>query len=116
MGPSDIADLLEIVAAEQARTARQIASLELVVAEIVEGSELVSTDDEHDPEGTTIAYERAQATALLRQARADQEALIAARDRLERGEAVTCEVCGRPIDVERLAALPTATRCVACAT
>ena len=46
--------------AEQERTARQIASLEAIVAAIVEGSELTSTDDEHDPEGATIAYERAQ--------------------------------------------------------
>ena len=47
----DIVSLLAIVAAGQERTARQIASLEAVVATIVEGSELVSTDDEHDPEG-----------------------------------------------------------------
>jgi hypothetical protein len=45
---------------EQERTARQIASLEAVVAAIVEASELMSTDDEHDPEGPTIAYERAR--------------------------------------------------------
>ena len=44
-------------------------SLEAIVAAIVEGSELTSTDDEHDPEGATIAYERTQAIALLRQAR-----------------------------------------------
>ena len=75
MEARDIQSLLAIVAAEQERTARQIASLEAVVATIVEGSELVSTDDEHDPEGATIAYERAQASALLRQARADLDAL-----------------------------------------
>ena len=67
----DIRSVLAVVEAEQERTVRQIASLEAVVAAIVEGSELTSTDDEHDPEGATIAYERAQASALLRQARAD---------------------------------------------
>lgn len=111
----DIQRLLEIVEAEQERTVRQIASLEAVVAAIVEGSELVSTDDEHDPEGATIAYERAQASALLRQARADLDALVVTRRQLERGQHVVCADCGRDIDVERVAALPTTSRCVGCA-
>ena len=111
----DIQSLLAIVAAEQERTARQIASLEAVVATIVEGSELVSTDDEHDPEGATIAYERAQASALLRQARADLDALAATSRRLGLGQQVVCKDCGRDIDLERVAALPTTSRCVGCA-
>jgi RNA polymerase-binding transcription factor DksA len=115
VAPLDIRRLLEVVEAEQERTARQIASLEAVVAAIVEGSELVSTDDEHDPEGATIAYERAQAIALLRQARADCDALVVTRQQLERGQRVVCADCGRDIDVERVAALPTTSRCVACA-
>jgi RNA polymerase-binding transcription factor DksA len=113
--PRDTEDLLAIVAAEQERTARQIASLEAVVAAIVEGSELVSTDDEHDPEGATIAYERAQAIALLRQARADLDALDVTSRHLEQDQQVVCEDCGREIDRERVAALPTTSRCVACA-
>lgn len=115
MGAIDIKGLLELVEAEQERTARQIASLEAVVAAIVEGSELVSTDDEHDPEGATIAYERAQAIALLRQARADRDALVVTRGQLELGQQVVCADCGRDIDVERVAALPTSSRCVGCA-
>ena len=115
MGTLDIQSLMEIVAAEQDRTARQIASLEAVVAAIIDGSELVSTDDEHDPEGATIAYERAQASALLRQARADRDALVDTRRQLEQGQRVVCAVCGRDIDLERVAALPTTARCVVCA-
>jgi RNA polymerase-binding transcription factor DksA len=111
----DIQTVLAIVQAEQERAARRVASLEAVVATIVEGSELTSTDDEHDPEGATIAYERAQASALLRQARADCEALVNTRRQLDEGHRVVCSVCGRDIDVERLAALPTTTRCVRCA-
>lgn len=107
--------MLAIVEVAQDRTARQIASLEGIVAAIVEGSELTSTDDEHDPEGATIAYERAQATALLRQARADAEALALTRQQLEERQRVACAMCGRAIDLERVAALPTATRCVTCA-
>ena len=116
VGAFDIQSLLELVTAEQERTARQIASLEAVVAAIVEGSELVSTDDEHDPEGATVAYERAQASALLRQARADRDALVATRQQLELTQHVACAICGRVIDFERVAALPTTSRCVDCAT
>ena len=115
MGTLDVQRVLEIVAAEQERTALQIASLEAVVAAIVEGSELVSTDDEHDPEGATIAYERAQASALLRQALADRDALVVTRRQLERVQRVACVECGRDIDLERVAALPTTSRCVDCA-
>ena len=116
VGALDIHSVLEVVEAEQKRTALQIASLEAIVAAIVEGSELASTDDEHDPEGATIAYERAQASALLRQARADCDALVVTRRRLEQGQRVICADCGRDIDLERLAALPTTGRCVRCAT
>jgi len=111
----DIPSVLRIVEAEQERTADQIASLEGVVAAIIEGSELTSTDDEHDPEGATIAYERAQATALLRQARSDRDALLITRRQLLEGRQVVCADCGRGIDLERIAALPTAKRCVECA-
>jgi RNA polymerase-binding transcription factor DksA len=116
VGALDIQSVLEVVEAEQERTARQIASLEAVLAAIIEGSELVSTDDEHDPEGATVAYERAQALALLRQARVDGDALAVTRRRLEQGRPVTCADCGRDIGLERLAALPTTGRCVRCAT
>jgi DnaK suppressor protein len=115
VGGLDIPSLLEAVEAEQERTARQIASLEAVVSAIIDGSELISTDDEHDPEGATIAYERAQAIALLRQARADRDALVVTRRQLEQGRGVVCAVCGRDIDLERVAALPTTSRCVRCA-
>jgi len=43
---------------------------------------------------------------------AEQEARSA--DRRQHGEAGSCEDCGRPIGAERLAALPTSTRCVRC--
>ena len=93
----------------------QVASLERTVAAIVEAAELTSTDDEHDPEGATIAYERAQASALLRQAREDLAVLDVTRRRIEDGTAATCESCGGPIAPERLLALPGVHRCITCA-
>lgn len=43
---------------------------------------MTSTDDEHDPEGTTIAFERAQVRSLLDQAKTDRAALQDATARL----------------------------------
>lgn len=100
---------------ERRRVTDQIADLETSVTEIVEASELTSSDDEHDPEGTTIAYERAQATALLQQARDDLVALDAALERIDQGTALDCSVCGGPIAMERLLALPGVATCIECA-
>jgi DnaK suppressor protein len=112
---SGAADLEAAVAHEIARTDAQIAALERSVAAIVEAAELTSTDDEHDPEGATIAYERAQALALLRQAREDRQRLADVRATLQAGEPIVCATCGAPIVLERLLALPTARMCVRCA-
>jgi DnaK suppressor protein len=110
-----VQSVIASVEVAQERTARQVVSLEQIVAAIVEGSDLTSTDDEHDPEGATIAYERAQATALLRQARADADALVITRSQLEQHGRVVCAVCRGTIGLERVAALPTTTRCIRCA-
>jgi DnaK suppressor protein len=72
-------------------------------------------DDEHDPEGATIGFERAQAMALLAQARDRLDALDAALARLDSGQYGVCVSCGQPIPAERLEARPDATRCVRCA-
>ena len=72
-----------------------------------------NTDDEHDPEGATIAFERQQVAALLEQARrrlADVDAAVTA---VEAGTYGRCESCGKPIAPERLAARPTARTCCA---
>ena len=104
------------IAAERRRTADQIEALQRSFAGIVEAAESTSTDDEHDPEGTTIAYERAQVSALLRQARDDLAALDAATARVDDGSITTCAVCGGPIALDRVLALPTARTCIRCAT
>jgi DnaK suppressor protein len=76
----------------------------------------VATDDEHDPEGTTIAFERAQVTALLERARRRVADLDDALLRLEAGDYGLCESCGGGIAPERLEARPSARTCMACAT
>jgi len=104
-----------VVQAACQRILARIEFLSATVATIVEGAELTSTDDEHDPEGATIAYERAQAIALLPDARFELKAIDAATSRLERGEPTVCQRCGPPLSLERLLAPPTTEMCVRCA-
>jgi DnaK suppressor protein len=103
------------LAAEQQATLEQVAGLEREFSQIVAASQADNADDEHDPEGATIAFERQHVAALLAQARDHLTAIDGALARLDAGTYGYCERCGQPIPPERLAARPTATRCVACA-
>ena len=81
---------------------------------IVAASQDSNADDEHDPEGATIAFERSQVDALVRQAEARLVEIEKALDRLAAGSYGLCERCGRRIPEERLQARPTARTCVTC--
>ena len=105
----------DAIEAEHRRIADQIVDLRQSFAGIVDAAELTSTDDEHDPEGATIAYERAQVFALLRRAEKDLASLDLALELVENGTAQICEACGGPIALERLLALPTTRLCIRCA-
>jgi RNA polymerase-binding transcription factor DksA len=112
MDPDDVRRRL---LAERDRLGRQVTALVAQFDGIVAASEDVATDDEHDPEGHTIAFERQQVAALVRDARialADVDEALAS---LDAGTYGTCEVCGGPIGTARLEALPAARRCVSCA-
>lgn len=83
---------------------------------VVDASRDSNADDEHDPEGATIAFERAQVDALVRDAVARLESVDEALQRIDDGTYGVCARCGRPIAAGRLEARPTATTCVSCAT
>jgi RNA polymerase-binding transcription factor DksA len=94
----------------------QVAALTAAHAEVVAAAEGANADDEHDPEGATLAFERQQLVALLEAARLREAAAVEALERRARGEGYgVCRSCGRPIGEERLAARPTAALCVDCA-
>lgn len=93
----------------------QIGALSRDLAGVIEASRSSNADDEHDPEGATIAFERAQVAALLAAARQRLADLDAALARHAAGTYGTCEVCGRPIPVGRLEVRPAARTCVSCA-
>jgi RNA polymerase-binding transcription factor DksA len=101
--------------AERRRTEQRLAQLRDDHRGFVEASRDTNADDEHDPEGATIAFERSQVGALVRQAEEHLQELDAARERLTQGTYGVCEQCGAGIPAGRLEARPTARLCVACA-
>jgi DnaK suppressor protein len=109
-----VSDVHDVLRQERERTAARLAALSGDHAGIVEASRDSNADDEHDPEGSTIAFERSQVASLARQAQEHLAEVDAALARLEAGTYGTCERCGRPIGVDRLEARPTARTHVSC--
>jgi DnaK suppressor protein len=112
---TDSREAREALAAERASAQERLTGLERDFAGIVESSASANADDEHDPEGATIAFERQHLVALTEQARDHLAAIDEALQRVADGTYWWCEICDQPIAPERLAARPSATRCVACA-
>ncbi|MCU1587002.1 MAG: Zinc finger, DksA/TraR C4-type [Frankiales bacterium] len=82
--------------------------LKALYAELVAAEAGSNADDEHDPEGTTLAFERQQLLAVI-------ESYERKRADMQRGTTGICEVCGNPIGPERLEARPYARTCIDCA-
>lgn len=100
------------MAAERVELATRLAGMEDDMARLVEASADSNADDEHDPEGQTIAWERSQLASLTDALRDRLVELDAAARRVEAGTWGVCEVCGEAIPAERLEARPTARTCV----
>jgi DnaK suppressor protein len=100
---------------DRADVAQQLAALEREFAGIVEAASQGNADDEHDPEGATLAFERQHIAALADQARERLGQIDAALGRVDDGSYGICERCGKPISAERLAARPSAATCLQCA-
>jgi RNA polymerase-binding transcription factor DksA len=93
----------------------QIASLQRQLDAMIEASRDDNADDEHDPEGSTIAFERQQLASLLERARSSERDARHALAQLDAGTYGRCESCGKPIAPERLEARPDARLCIDCA-
>jgi len=104
-------ELLRLRASAQAESATLARDLEALFT----ASRDSNADDEHDPEGATVGFERAQLTALLAAARERVAEVDDALRRLDAGTYGVCERCGQPIAAERLEARPFARYCMACA-
>jgi DnaK suppressor protein len=112
---SDIAAMRAELRRLRVEVAAEAQVLDRNLRGLFEAARSSNADDEHDPEGSTIAYERAQLTAVLDATRRRLADLDDALSRLDAGTYGVCARCGRPIPAERLAARPSARTCVACA-
>ncbi|WP_202422380.1 TraR/DksA C4-type zinc finger protein [Gordonia sp. SID5947] len=101
--------------AERDSTVSLIEALSSRLRSVIDATADSSSDDEHDPEGTTLAVERGQLVAQLDRSRVRLDELDAAFGRLDHGTYGRCERCGGPIGPERLDALPAARLCISCA-
>jgi RNA polymerase-binding transcription factor DksA len=109
----DVRSALEL---DREQTLARLAALNGDFDAVVAATRDANSDDEHDPEGATIAFERSQVGALVRQARAHLVEIDAALERLDDGYYGRCEGCGGQIAELRLEARPVARTCIDCAT
>ena len=73
------------------------------------------TDDEHDPEGPTLAFERSQSSAALVHSRQRLDQIAHAIERIDNRTFGLCSDCGTAIPFARLEARPFSPYCVRCA-
>jgi DnaK suppressor protein len=104
-------ELLRLRESTEAESATLARDLEALFA----ASRDSNGDDEHDPEGATVGFERAQLTALLGAARERIAEVDDALRRVDAGTYGVCERCGGPIAADRLAVRPFARFCITCA-
>ena len=107
--------LRSVLAADREATEALITRLGADLDSFTEARKDGATDDEHDPEGPTLAFERSQSTAILEQTRQHFAQIESAMLRLDDGSFGTCATCGKDIPFARLEVRPYSTQCVACA-
>ena len=110
-----LAEIRGLLSADRERTSDLIRSLSRNFDSIVEATLHTATDDEHDPEGSTIAFERSQTSSMLASAEKHLADVDTALEKIDQGRYGLCERCGRPVSTERLLARPVARTCIACA-
>jgi DnaK suppressor protein len=101
--------------ADREKTTHLISSIEDEMGAFVDARRDTATDDEHDPEGPTLAFERSQASAILRQSLRHVTEIDAAIERMNEGTYGLCAVCHGPIKLGRLQVRPQAPLCISCA-
>ncbi len=83
-------------------------------AELDRLREYLKAEHEKDDEVDLDVYEREKNLALVRRLEQKIEEIDRALQTAQKGTYGICERCGKPIDPERLKALPETTMCVKC--
>jgi DnaK suppressor protein len=97
---------------ERARKLALLPALRADIASANAARQNSNVDDEHDPEGATIAFELSQASALLDQSRSGLAQVEAALERISAGTYGSCSICGDQIAEGRLEARPWTPFCI----
>lgn len=101
-----------LLESERAERQALVTSLRNDITAVGEARQDSNVDDEHDPEGSTIAFELSQASTLLRESSNRLEEIDAALQRLDDGSYGICAACGEPIPEGRLEIRPWTRYCV----
>jgi DnaK suppressor protein len=97
---------------ERVRSEKLLGDVERSMTDVSDARDGANVDDEHDPEGATLAWERGSLGAVRDDARRRIAAVDRALARLEAGTYGLCAVGGEPIPDARLEAIPWAETCV----
>lgn len=108
-------ELARLLAERRAALLRAVAGRGADLDEVARARSAATADDEHDPEGGTLADEWSRIAGLDRAARDELRQIDAAVERMRIGTYGVCESCGEPIPRARLEVRPAAARCVSCA-
>ena len=108
-------DIRAVLLGAEEQVTAGLAALERDFRSSVAAADAANTDEEHDPEGATIAFERQHVAALIAAAREQLRELSDALVRLDEGRYGSCVRCGKPIGRERLVVRPAASLCIGCA-
>ncbi|MBT1001544.1 TraR/DksA C4-type zinc finger protein [Paenarthrobacter sp. DKR-5] len=108
----DVDRFRALLLAVRGETLALIAGQRGAIASVSEARRDSNVDDEHDPEGSTIAFELSQATTLAKGSASRLEEIDAALARIEDGSYGVCAVCGGPIAEGRLEARPWTPYCI----
>lgn len=100
---------------ERAEALARLRDLGESFQDIVDAAKDSNIDDEHDPEGRTVAAERSLVDSLSSVTRRHLADIDRALIKLDDGPYGTCENCGSPIAPARLEARPAARACIDCA-
>jgi DnaK suppressor protein len=108
----DVEKFRVLLEAERLRKLALLPALQRDITAVNAARQDSNVDDEHDPEGATIAFELSQASALLRQSTAGLAQIDAALARIAAGRFGICEICGEEIAEGRLEARPWTPYCI----
>jgi RNA polymerase-binding transcription factor DksA len=112
---SRAAEFTQLIAERRSELEARLAAAEGQL-DLIRGARSGATDDdEHDPEGSTLATEWSRAEGQRADITRELAELDAAFERVADGTYGVCASCGTAIPVARLRLLPAATLCVPCA-